>query len=391
MISISPAEESRAPTPPIPHRSRRVGYGGTLCPLLGLQFVALAWVALNQFRNHLGLHLGDRSGLVAKGYLGAALFFVATGFLLSHLVVRAARLHRFSYRNLLWRTWIRIYPLHLAATAVMVALVLAGRLGKVPITTPGVFNAPDLIPHLLLLQAWGTLPTDTWNFPSWLASALWFGVLAFPVTAWIALKPGRPGFALICAALVLFWVMFMMAGARHLLFTDFTAKMGALQTVPAFLLGAAFYQVGLNHELSPRTAAVLAGVSAAWIAIAASVRFSDMIIWPAFGPLVFGLAKTKKTARPFPDRKLIAYLGQITLGMFLFYLPVDIIYFHTLRLVFGETTGTMAWLELLGVFPIILLAGVIAHHAIENPARSALNRLCRNRPRSIVRQPFQGA
>ena len=38
-----------------------------ILPLVGLQFVALAWVVLNQFRFHLNLHAGDHSGLVFKG------------------------------------------------------------------------------------------------------------------------------------------------------------------------------------------------------------------------------------------------------------------------------------------------------------------------------------
>ena len=50
-------------------------------PILGAQFVAIAWVVLNQFRGHLGLEAGAKSGLVAKGYLGAALFFVLSGYL----------------------------------------------------------------------------------------------------------------------------------------------------------------------------------------------------------------------------------------------------------------------------------------------------------------------
>ena len=65
-------------------------YPATIAPLIGLQFIALAWVVLNQFRFHLGLHAGDRSGLVFKGYLGAELFLVLTGFLICHLYASAS-------------------------------------------------------------------------------------------------------------------------------------------------------------------------------------------------------------------------------------------------------------------------------------------------------------
>lgn len=353
--------------------AKSLAYTGELRPLIGLQALAVAWVVLNQFRDHPIPGLGETSGLVAKGYLGAALSFVIAGFLLAHLYGRAEGQGRFSYLALLRRTLIRLYPLQLAGTLAMIVLVVTGRATGVTMEH-ALFRGQDLIPPVLLLQAWGTLPTDTWNFPTWFASALWFGTLTFPVVGWIALRQGRPALLLIGAALALFWVMFAAASARDVLFTDMTSQIGALQTVPAFLLGAGLYQLGVRYTPPRAWGPWVALAAVAWIVMAASLRVTDAAIWPAFAPLVFGLAEPATVTQRFLGGPVMAYLGRISLAVFMFYLPTDIVYFHTLRLLFGPPSGPLAWMELAGVFPAILLAGVLAHHLIEAPVRRAFNR-----------------
>ena len=142
-------------------------------PILGAQFVAIAWVVLNQFRDHLGLEAGAKSGLVAKGYLGAALFFVLSGYLLCRHWDELRQSGRYRYGAILWRKVSFIYPLHVAVLVAMLGfLALAALLGET--IHHASFNAWDLPANLLLVQAWGAVATDSWNFPSWLISAEWF-------------------------------------------------------------------------------------------------------------------------------------------------------------------------------------------------------------------------
>jgi peptidoglycan/LPS O-acetylase OafA/YrhL len=225
-------------------------YPAEIQPLISLRFIALGWVVLNQFRFHLSLHAGDKSGLVFKGYLGASLFLVLAGFLAVHLLVTQTAQGRFRYGPFLWTRLIRTYPLHLAMIAVMAVLMIGGRLTGAALPA-GVFDRRGLLANLALVQAWGTVPTVSWNFPSWLISAEWFAYIALPVTAWIALRRLNP-ILVIATALVLFMVLFELAAARHVLFTDMTAQIGALQSVPAFLFGAGLYGLGLRWSLPQR-------------------------------------------------------------------------------------------------------------------------------------------
>jgi peptidoglycan/LPS O-acetylase OafA/YrhL len=341
-------------------------YPAEIRPLISLRFIALAWVVLNQFRFHLGLHAGDRSGLVFKGYLGASMFFVLAGFLAAHLLASEQAQGRFRYGSFLWRRLIRTYPLHLAMIAVMAVLMIVGRASGAALPA-GVFDWRGLFANLFLVQAWGTVPTVSWNFPSWLISAEWFAYIGLPVTAWIALKRLSP-VLVIAGAVGLFVMMFQFAAARGVLFTDMTAQIGALQTVPAFLLGAGLYGLGRQWSLPRGWGGFIAGVAGAWIVAAALLRLSDLFIWPAFGALVFGLAETAKTAKPALTWAPLPWLGQIAYSIYLVYLPVDIVYFHGLQRLIGTPTGALAWAVWAGVFPVILAAGIAAHYLVARPA-----------------------
>jgi peptidoglycan/LPS O-acetylase OafA/YrhL len=344
-----------------------------IAPLRGLRFIALAWVVLNQFRLHLGLHAGASFGIVGKGYLGAALFFVVAGFEICHAYERLRAEGRFRYPAFLWRGLIGFYPLHLVALAVMGALFLAGRaLGAG--FQQSAFDPIALPANVLLIHAWGVLPTVSWNFPSWLVSALWFALLVFPLTAWLALKVLRPTLIAVAAPLALFWAFFALAAWRGVLFTDMTAEIGALQTVPAFLLGAALHRLGSERRLPGPWPGFLALGAGAYIVVAASLRFSDAAIWPAFGVLTFAVAQTARAPRPLLDSRAFQFLGAMSISMSLVYLPVDIVYFHAIERFLGQPTGVAAWAVWWGVFPLILIAGALAWLLITRPAAAWLQR-----------------
>jgi peptidoglycan/LPS O-acetylase OafA/YrhL len=342
------------------------GYPVEIRPLVSLRFIALAWVVLNQFRFHLGLHAGDKSGLVFKGYLGAELFFVLAGFLAIHLLTTEKAQGRYRYGPFLWTQLIRVYPLHLAMIGVMALLMVAARLTGASLPA-AVFDWRGLAANLALVQAWGTVPTVSWNFPSWLISAEWFAYIALPVTAWIALKRLNP-LLVIALATGLFILGVEVEAARGFLFTDMTAQIGALQTVPAFLLGAGLYGLGRRWSLPRGWSGFVAGVAGAWIVAAALLRLNDLFIWPAFGALVFGLAETAKTDRPALTWAPLPWLGQAAYSIYLIYLPVDIVYFHGVERLAGTPTGALAWAMWAGVFPVILACGIAAHLLIARPA-----------------------
>ena len=85
-----------------------------LKPLTAMRFFAAMWVVAFHFTPSLG---GGMPALVAKGYLGVELFFVLSGFILSHVYMESFGDRRFRYPDFLWARLARIYPVHLATLA----------------------------------------------------------------------------------------------------------------------------------------------------------------------------------------------------------------------------------------------------------------------------------
>lgn len=353
--------------------SAPIRYPDQIRPLTALGFFALGWVVVNQFRDHLGLNLGHRSGLIFNGYLGVDLYFILTGFVLAQAFTREVQTGLVSYASLVWRRMARIYPLHLATMAVLGVLVLVAiRTGQRP--HAAVSDPMGLLANVLMIHAWGTLPTVSWNFPSWAASAEWFALLVFPATVWLALKGWSRSIIAVLAPAALFAAMFEAASAQGVLFTDMTAQIGALRTIPEFLLGAGLYRLGCEHTLPRGWGSALAVISAAWIVISCQLSWPDLYIWPAFGTLVFGLAETSKHGDGLMGQKPFVRLGEMAWAMYLVHLPVDIVYYHGLERLIGTPHGAMVWIVWLGVFPVIALATLLAYHGLERPAARWLER-----------------
>jgi peptidoglycan/LPS O-acetylase OafA/YrhL len=344
-------------------------YPTDIRPLTSLRIFAALWVLLYHFRDHLGLEL-SRFGFIAKGYLGVDLFFILSGFILSHVYLKAWEAGRFNYGSFLWARLARVYPLHLVTLGATVAIwFVALKLGAA--FDPVAFDLRVLPQHLLMIHAWGTTPTAQWNFPSWSISAEWFAYLAFPVAALFSLAIRRWAVAGVIAAAGLFVVLFLGAQAMDVAFTQMTAQIGAIRIIPAFLMGAALYRLGTTVSLSRGVAWAGAAIACLWIAVATSLGVSDLVIWPALALLIFSVAEGAKTdpasALAAP---LLVYLGEVSYAVYMVHLPVDIAYFHALDKVAPGLTGALVWAAWVGVFAMCLFGAVAGYHLVERPARN---------------------
>ncbi|WP_297514466.1 acyltransferase [uncultured Caulobacter sp.] len=346
-------------------------YPSDIRPLTSLRICAALWVLVYHFRNHLDLGL-DRFGLAFKGYLGVDLFFILSGFILSHVYTRAWAERRFHYGSFLWARLARVYPVHLVTLGATIAIwLVALRLGVG--FEPQAFDPRMLPQHLLLVHAWGTTPTVQWNFPSWSISAEWFAYLCFPVAAMLSMALRQRPRLMVLGALLLFAVMFLIAQARGVLFTDMSAQIGALRIIPAFLMGAALHRLGSSVTVPSRAAVLGALAATAWVATAASLRLNDLYIWPALALLIFCLAETSKTSGGgVMAAPILVHLGEVSYGVYMVHLPVDIVYFHGLGRIAPNLSGVPAALAWGGAFVACLLAAMMVYHGVERPARNWL-------------------
>ncbi|MEJ2887928.1 acyltransferase family protein [Actinomycetospora aeridis] len=153
--------------------------------MTGLRAVAAAWVLLGHFRfTMFDLVPITRIAepVLAGGYLGVEIFFVLSGFIISHNYAEHFRQKgRSAYPAFLWARFARIYPVHLA-TFLAAGLLVAGAvaLGR-DVPSAQHFTAGSFVGNLVLLQAWpGVTP---WNGPAWSVSCEIAAYAAFPLLA----------------------------------------------------------------------------------------------------------------------------------------------------------------------------------------------------------------
>lgn len=343
-----------------------------LKPLTALRFFAAMWVVTFHYWPDLGRAM---PAVIARGYLGVELFFVLSGFILSHVYLKPFGQRRFSYPDFLWARLARIYPVHLATLLGLGAMIAAAAMVGVQ-AGEQVIVWPSLPAQLTLSQAWGLAPHGGWNHPAWSISAEWFAYIAFPLFAWAAWRLRARSRLATAGALVLVAV-FELGFSRIAGFplTQATIAWGALRIVPCFALGCAVYLLWSSHAIQARRRAVglAAGVLAA-IGLGAQFRAPDWLMIVLFGALLFALASQARAGSRILTAPILVYLGEVSFSLYMVCIPWQMVVgnaAHALLHLQGETLPAWLWvLQLLGVTP----AAMAVHHLVERPARAAMRR-----------------
>ncbi len=342
-----------------------------LKPLTALRFFAAAWVVLFAFWPR--LDVGFTPTLVSKGYLGVEVFFILSGFILSHVYLPQLEAGAFHYGKFLWARLARIYPLHLVCLAAIgalgVAAVAAGR-----VIDPNILNLPSLGPNLLLVHAWGFAPVSGWNHPSWSISAEWFAYLSFPAFAWAAIKlRRRPQLAVTLALALVFLLNAVFLRLAGFPLTRATIAWGALRIVPCFAYGCALYLVWRSGAVQSRTAALAGALFfGAGLVFGAQAGAPDPALVAVAGGMILFLASLASTGSRAFSNPVLVYLGEISYSIYMVHALWDLVF----------ANGAAAALHLdprrlpLGLW-LILVAGVIplaaaSYHLVERPARERL-------------------
>lgn len=343
-----------------------------LKPLTAMRFFAAMWVVAYHFTPSLG---SGMPALIAKGYLGVELFFVLSGFILSHVYMEAFGAGRFHYLEFLWARMARIYPVHLATLAGLGLLAAAA--GAVGLNADNqVIRWSSLPAQLTLTQAWGLGLAGGWNHPSWSISAEWFAYLSFPVFAFLVWPlRGRPWLA---AALAMALVIVLNIGFEAVAgfpLTKATTAWGALRIVPCFALGCATWLLWRSDVISSRRGAV-AGAAASVLAVGVATLTGapDWLTTILFGALILTLAGLASTGSRLLTAPLWVYLGEVSFAIYMVCIPWQLVFGHAAKKLIalpGDTLPAPLWGVLfVGVVP----AAMALHHIVERPAREAMRR-----------------
>ena len=354
-----------------PERDLAMQDAANIRPLTSLRFFAALWVVLYHYWPNLDAAV--TLALVAKGYLGVELFFVLSGFILCHVYLSAVGEGRFKYGPFLWNRLARVYPLHLATLAGMVALGVVAGLAGIAIDAD-ILRWDALPANLLMVQAWGFAPAAAFNHPSWSISAEWFAYLTFPAFAFVAWRMRRKPWLLAggtLAAVAVLYPAFQWLTGESL--TRATIAWGALRIVPCFALGCAMQGLWRAGAIkSARMAAIGALFSGAFILGSAAAGFPDMLVVAGFGGLILSLAGLPQHGSTFGTQAGFVYLGEISYSTYMICVPWKIIFVNAAARVLNLADEKLPWpLWIIFITALIPLSAA-SYHLVEKPARTRM-------------------
>ena len=223
-------------------------YPRQLAALTSLRFFAAYWVVLHHLDDGLRPNIDAYTGLLRKGYLAVDVFFILSGFILSHVYWADGVSGRLDYWNFLSKRLARIYPMHITTMALMGLLVGIGAVTGLPVDATA--HADAVAANLLLIHAWGTTTGLSWNAVSWSISAEWFAYLLFPVMLAVALRFRARPLALV--GLAIGWLLvqgFLVRKIGGVGLFHLKDNYAILRIAPEFCLGCALYGLGRSFAL----------------------------------------------------------------------------------------------------------------------------------------------
>jgi peptidoglycan/LPS O-acetylase OafA/YrhL len=225
--------------------------------LTSLRGLAALWVVLYHYEviYFSQLNPSNYTHLLEKGYLAVDLFFMLSGFVLTHVYRRAFTVNVAKhYRDFLLSRVARLYPLHIlvlllflttALTSQLIQYIATGIFQDIPLEGPRSLAA--LAANLFMLQGLGAGQLS-WNYPAWSISIEFIAYLFFPFILppiWQASSIFKVGAATFLIAALGFFTYFNSDD-----FNQWDGPQTMLRCLPEFMLGTLLYSAFRNGAFS---------------------------------------------------------------------------------------------------------------------------------------------
>jgi peptidoglycan/LPS O-acetylase OafA/YrhL len=251
-----------------------------------------------------------------------------------------------------------------------------------------VFALGALLPNVLLVQALGAEPVDTWNVPSWSISCEAAVYLLFPfLYLCLSRSPRRIGPAMAGAGAVLLLGLYWIRQPHNL---DASVDYGFVRCLAEFSLGICLYELAVRVRL-PGVLGSGAAALAVLGAVVAAMHFDapDLLLVPLFCLLILVAISNEGWFSRVLTSHPLQRLGDISYSIYLVHFPVLV----AVDLAIYSATGVDPLGHLLplpirlgtlaGVIGLTLVFSSLTYRFIEVPCR----KLIRGRRRSGAIRP----
>ena len=360
----------------------------SLTPLRG---IAAIWVICFHYGVvYFGFHPEQFSRIFNKGYLAVDMFFMLSGFVLSHVYWKTfasdEALQGKDYWGFISARIARLYPLHLANLSLFVIATLgfgihgyisAGKFDPIPLH--GARSLTALVANVLMLQGLNAKEL-AWNYPAWSISIEFLAYFLFPLALpLIALAEGRK--RLIFAGMALSSLcLFAYLGNGD--FNQWNGPITLLRCLPEFIVGALLY-AGFRESSWPdwlrRDDAVAAMLCGTFLLL--HFGAADLIIVAAFPLVILAAVMNGGRVAPILNSAPLVWLGDISYSL---YLAHGFVQFVATKLLTSasvqnphDLSSTSAAGLLVAMVGATLLMAAFTYREVEIVGRSRLRQLLR--------------
>ena len=362
----------------------------SLTPLRG---IAAIWVICFHYGVvYFGFHPEQFSCIFNKGYLAVDMFFMLSGFVLSHVYWKTFASAPFAsdqaqgrdYWRFISARIARLYPLHLFNLSLFLIAALgfgiygyisSGRFEAIPLH--GARSLTALVANVLMLQGLNAKEL-AWNYPAWSISIEFLAYFLFPLALpLIALANGRK--RLIFAS-VAFSCLCLFACLGHGDFNQWNGPITLLRCLPEFIIGALLY-AGFRDSVWPNwlrrddaIAAVLCGML-----VLLHVGAADLIIVAGFPLLILSAVMNAGRIAPIVNSAPLVWLGNVSYSL---YLAHGLVQFVATKLLTSAGVQNAAHLSSTGAIGLLvamagasLLMAAFTYREVAIVGRSRLRQL----------------
>jgi peptidoglycan/LPS O-acetylase OafA/YrhL len=326
------------------------------------------------------------TALFNKGYLAVDLFFMLSGFVMTHVyhTTFAWKVSLRNYWTFLSARIARLYPLHLVVLLLFVAVVLITRMAEFASGRPltgipfsGERSIIGLLANLLMLQGLHA-STLSWNYPAWSISLEFIAYLVFPFVLMCIWRAGARSQTVFAAGL--FAVLAWLAWHTGDDFNQWDGPTTLLRCLPEFLLGALLYRA----YLSPASSALFSGDVAAlalMIALLATLHAKGPDLWGVvlLAALLMAVVTNRSRVGAWLNSSPLVWLGEVSYALYLIHGLVENATSHVLAVGLNiqdrrELSGNASLAVLVVMVASSLLLAAACYRWIEKPAQRYLRK-----------------
>lgn len=385
--------DQRAPTATVSDSSKR-----QLPSVTALRGIAALWVVLYHYsvQSLPTLDATPYTDLVHKGYLAVDMFFMLSGFVMTHVYHQAFSENVTEhYRSFIVARIARIYPLHVfvlllfVGTAVATQFATDGSDSLHEVALGGPRSVGAFVANIFMLQGLdaGNL---SWNYPSWSISVEFMAYLLFPFALPAILRATDR--TKIAIGLLLFGLLIILAFVTKDDFNQWDGPITLLRCLPEFILGTLLYCAfrATSKGLFLRRDA-LAFLLLATIVLSLHLNAPDLLIIALFGVLVLMSVLNDGSFSKCANVAPLVWLGNISYSLYLIHGFVQFLAGNLLGRFGIEDHANLSIATSLGLMIAMVIACLIAAHLsynyIEIGCRHYLrNLLDRRKRRRAIRE-----